>query len=69
MISLCQGKCSDISHLGLVRLIFQCINIEEEVDVLPLNLGMIAAYYYINYVTIGRRLSFFTSLLFRDKHC
>ena len=29
----------------------RCISIEED-DVSPLNLGMIAAYYYINYVTI-----------------
>ena len=31
----------------------QCVSIEEEMDVSPLNLGMIAAYYYINYTTIG----------------
>eukprot|EP00118_Oscarella_pearsei_P003355 m.13994 g.13994 ORF g.13994 m.13994 type:complete len:2136 (+) comp25397_c0_seq1:78-6485(+) len=30
----------------------KCIGIEEEIDVHPLNLGMIAAYYYINYTTI-----------------
>ncbi|RWS27216.1 U5 small nuclear ribonucleoprotein 200 kDa helicase-like protein, partial [Leptotrombidium deliense] len=30
----------------------KCISIEEEIDVSPLNLGMIAAYYYINYSTI-----------------
>ena len=30
----------------------KCITIEDEMDVAPLNLGMIAAYYYINYVTI-----------------
>ncbi|XP_017773161.1 PREDICTED: putative U5 small nuclear ribonucleoprotein 200 kDa helicase [Nicrophorus vespilloides] len=30
----------------------KCISIEEEMDCLPLNLGMIAAYYYINYTTI-----------------
>ncbi|XP_074640358.1 U5 small nuclear ribonucleoprotein 200 kDa helicase-like [Tubulanus polymorphus] len=30
----------------------KCISIEEEMDVSPLNLGMIAAYYYINYTTI-----------------
>ena len=30
----------------------KCITIEEEIDVSPLNLGMIAAYYYINYSTI-----------------
>uniref|UniRef100_A0A8C5CI20 Small nuclear ribonucleoprotein U5 subunit 200 n=1 Tax=Gadus morhua TaxID=8049 RepID=A0A8C5CI20_GADMO len=32
----------------------KCISIEDEVDVAPLNLGMIAAYYYINYTTIGQ---------------
>ncbi len=31
----------------------QCLAIEEEMDLSPLNLGMIAAYYYINYTTIG----------------
>lgn len=31
----------------------KCISIEDEMDVAPLNLGMIAAYYYINYTTIG----------------
>uniref|UniRef100_T1KEB6 Helicase ATP-binding domain-containing protein n=1 Tax=Tetranychus urticae TaxID=32264 RepID=T1KEB6_TETUR len=30
----------------------KCISIEDEIDVTPLNLGMIAAYYYINYSTI-----------------
>ncbi|CAG2065006.1 unnamed protein product, partial [Timema podura] len=30
----------------------KCISIEDEMDCLPLNLGMIAAYYYINYSTI-----------------
>merc|ERR1719330_2212904 len=30
----------------------KCISIEEEMDTSPLNLGMIAAYYYINYTTI-----------------
>lgn len=30
----------------------KCISIEDEMDTLPLNLGMIAAYYYINYTTI-----------------
>ena len=32
----------------------QCVSIEDEMDVSPLNLGMIAAYYYINYTTIGK---------------
>lgn len=30
----------------------KCINIEDDMDTSPLNLGMIAAYYYINYTTI-----------------
>ena len=30
----------------------KCISMKDEVDVAPLNLGMIAAYYYINYITI-----------------
>jgi pre-mRNA-splicing helicase BRR2 len=30
----------------------KCISIEEDIDVSPINLGMIAAYYYINYRTI-----------------
>ncbi|GJQ87042.1 hypothetical protein Trydic_g12622 [Trypoxylus dichotomus] len=30
----------------------KCISVEDEMDCLPLNLGMIAAYYYINYTTI-----------------
>lgn len=30
----------------------KCISIEDDMDTLPLNLGMIAAYYYINYTTI-----------------
>lgn len=30
----------------------KCISIEDEMDTLALNLGMIAAYYYINYTTI-----------------
>lgn len=30
----------------------KCISIEDEIDVAPINLGMIAAYYYINYRTI-----------------
>ena len=33
--------------------LLQCISIEDDVDVSPLNLGMISAYYYINYTTIG----------------
>lgn len=30
----------------------KCISVEDEMDTIPLNLGMIAAYYYINYTTI-----------------
>ena len=30
----------------------KCISIEDDMDLSPLNLGMIAAYYYINYTTI-----------------
>ncbi|OZJ03702.1 hypothetical protein BZG36_03306 [Bifiguratus adelaidae] len=30
----------------------RCITIEDEMDVVPLNLGMIAAYYNINYLTV-----------------
>ncbi|CAH0553226.1 unnamed protein product [Brassicogethes aeneus] len=30
----------------------KCISIEDDIDCVPLNLGMIAAYYYINYTTI-----------------
>ncbi|KAI8036698.1 hypothetical protein M5D96_010499 [Drosophila gunungcola] len=30
----------------------KCISVEDDMDTLPLNLGMIAAYYYINYTTI-----------------
>lgn len=37
----------------LFDLCLQCISVEDEMDCLPLNLGMIAAYYYINYTTIG----------------
>ncbi|XP_045467898.1 putative U5 small nuclear ribonucleoprotein 200 kDa helicase [Harmonia axyridis] len=30
----------------------KCVSIEDEMDCIPMNLGMIAAYYYINYTTI-----------------
>lgn len=29
-----------------------CLAVEDDMDTTPLNLGMIAAYYYINYTTI-----------------
>ncbi|XP_026313942.1 putative U5 small nuclear ribonucleoprotein 200 kDa helicase [Hyposmocoma kahamanoa] len=35
----------------------KCIAVEDEMDVQPLNLGMIASYYYINYTTIVGRHS------------
>lgn len=31
----------------------KCITVKDEMDTQPLNLGMIAAYYYISYTTIG----------------
>ena len=37
----------------------KCIAVEDEMDLSPLNLGMIAAYYYINYTTIGMHGSVF----------
>ncbi|KAK9891555.1 hypothetical protein WA026_015516 [Henosepilachna vigintioctopunctata] len=30
----------------------KCVSVEDDMDCVPLNLGMIAAYYYINYTTI-----------------
>ena len=39
----------------------KCVSVEEEVDTIPLNLGMIAAYYYINYATIELFSSSLTS--------
>lgn len=30
----------------------RCITIEDDMDTAPLNLGIIASYYYINYTTI-----------------
>uniref|UniRef100_A0AAR2JZQ8 U5 small nuclear ribonucleoprotein 200 kDa helicase n=1 Tax=Pygocentrus nattereri TaxID=42514 RepID=A0AAR2JZQ8_PYGNA len=54
-----QGETTLCNHLSeLVENTLQdleqskCISIEDEMDVAPLNLGMIAAYYYINYTTI-----------------
>eukprot|EP00095_Tigriopus_kingsejongensis_P005132 snap_masked-scaffold100_size373717-processed-gene-2.9 protein:Tk05132 transcript:snap_masked-scaffold100_size373717-processed-gene-2.9-mRNA-1 annotation:"u5 small nuclear ribonucleoprotein 200 kda helicase" len=40
-----EGTLSELEHS-------KCIAIEDEMDTSPLNLGMIAAYYYINYTTI-----------------
>lgn len=37
----------------------KCISVEDEMDCLPLNLGMIAAYYYINYTTIGKTFDYY----------
>lgn len=42
---LVENTLNDLEHS-------KCITIEDEIDCLPLNLGMIAAYYYINYTTI-----------------
>ena len=43
-------------------LLLQCISIEDEMDVAPQNLGMIASYYYINYTTIGKNNNCFPLL-------
>ncbi|ESN94050.1 hypothetical protein HELRODRAFT_102998 [Helobdella robusta] len=45
MSELVENTLSDLEHS-------KCISIENEMDIGPLNLGMIASYYYINYVTI-----------------
>lgn len=50
------GLYCDVYRLWFMM--FQCLSIEDEMDVSPLNLGMIAAYYYINYTTIGKDLLF-----------
>ncbi|KAD2067453.1 hypothetical protein E3N88_41917 [Mikania micrantha] len=39
----------------------KCVTIEEDFDLSPLNLGMIASYYYISYTTIERFSSSITS--------
>lgn len=39
----------------------KCITIEDDMDLSPLNLGMIASYYYISYTTIERFSSSLTS--------
>lgn len=43
----------------------KCISIKDDMDTNPLNLGMIAAYYYISYTTIGM----ITSLNMVSFHC
>lgn len=45
MSELVEGTLTDLEQS-------KCISIEDEMDTLALNLGMIAAYYYINYTTI-----------------
>lgn len=44
----------------------RCIAVEDEMDLAPLNLGMIAAYYYIDYTTIEM---FSLSLTEKTKVC
>lgn len=39
----------------------KCVSIEDDMDLSPLNLGMIASYYYISYTTIERFSSSLTS--------
>lgn len=39
----------------------KCVSVEEDFDLSPLNLGMIASYYYISYTTIERFSSSVTS--------
>uniref|UniRef100_A0A5B7AAE8 RNA helicase n=1 Tax=Davidia involucrata TaxID=16924 RepID=A0A5B7AAE8_DAVIN len=39
----------------------KCVAIEDDIDLSPLNLGMIASYYYISYTTIERFSSSLTS--------
>ncbi|CAA7040048.1 unnamed protein product [Microthlaspi erraticum] len=39
----------------------KCIEVEDEMELSPLNLGMIASYYYISYTTIERFSSLLTS--------
>jgi hypothetical protein len=46
--------------------VVQCISVEDEMDCLPLNLGMIAAYYYINYTTIGNYIKILSILIERE---
>ncbi|KAK9927935.1 hypothetical protein M0R45_025095 [Rubus argutus] len=39
----------------------KCVSVEDDIDLSPLNLGMIASYYYISYTTIERFSSSLTS--------
>jgi pre-mRNA-splicing helicase BRR2 len=45
MSELVETTLNDLEHS-------KCISVEDDMDTLALNLGMIAAYYYINYTTI-----------------
>lgn len=44
----------------------KCVAVVDEIDTQPLNLGMIAAYYYINYNTIGKRFLIYLQSLFQN---
>lgn len=44
-----------------------CIAVKDDIDTSPLNLGMIASYYYINYTTIGKFNSVLTCFCFNAK--
>jgi pre-mRNA-splicing helicase BRR2 len=56
MVFLCRHLSDHLSELVESTLTdleqSKCVSIEDEMDTLALNLGMIAAYYYINYTTI-----------------
>jgi pre-mRNA-splicing helicase BRR2 len=44
---------SELVETTLTELVqSNCVSVEEEIDILPLNLGMIACYYNIKYTTI-----------------
>lgn len=43
---------SHMSHTSHNHTASQCISIEDDMELAPLNLGMIAAYYHIAYTTI-----------------
>lgn len=64
MFNSVDNSCCFFSHSSVL---LQCIAIEEDIDVHPLNLGMIAAYYYINYTTIG--LPLFVCCCTQSCHC